>query len=49
MAATGFEFVEITDPQTSKSFYANIVTGECSWDKPKDRKVKTKNPKDDEW
>jgi hypothetical protein len=28
------EFIEIEDPQTGKTFYANIVTGECTWDKP---------------
>ncbi|KAJ3397235.1 hypothetical protein HDU92_000115 [Lobulomyces angularis] len=43
------EFVEITDPQTGRLFYANIQTGECTWEKPIDRKVKLKNPDDSEW
>ncbi|KAJ1551379.1 hypothetical protein HK096_000378 [Nowakowskiella sp. JEL0078] len=28
------ELVEMTDPQSGRIFYANIVTGECTWDKP---------------
>jgi hypothetical protein len=32
-------FVEITDPQSGKVIYANIVTGHCTWDRPPDGKL----------
>ncbi|KAJ3151898.1 hypothetical protein HK101_001854 [Irineochytrium annulatum] len=37
------------DPQTYKKFYANIVTGECSWEKPTNAIIKTKETNEDEW
>ncbi|KAI8814450.1 Rho GTPase activation protein [Cladochytrium replicatum] len=42
-------FVEITDPQTGKTFFANILTGECTWDKPQNAKVKPKDPNGEWW
>ena len=43
-----FEYVEITDPQSNKSFYANIKTGECVWEKPSGL-VRLKDPKTQQW
>jgi len=44
-----YDWIEINDPQSSKSFYANIKSGECSWDRPVNAKIKEKNDNGDEW
>ncbi|KAJ3412665.1 hypothetical protein HDV05_000415 [Chytridiales sp. JEL 0842] len=40
---------EISDPQTGRTFYANVVTGECSWEKPLKGVVKPKVKDEEEW
>ncbi|KAI9092913.1 hypothetical protein DFS34DRAFT_281217 [Phlyctochytrium arcticum] len=42
-------FVEITDPQTGKTFFANIATGECCWERPRHGRVKPKDESGIEW
>ncbi|KND03644.1 uncharacterized protein SPPG_01117 [Spizellomyces punctatus DAOM BR117] len=42
-------FVEITDPQTGKTFFANIATGECCWERPRHARVKPKDESGIEW
>ncbi|TPX55048.1 hypothetical protein PhCBS80983_g05628 [Powellomyces hirtus] len=42
-------FVEITDPQTGRTFFANLATGECSWDRPVNARVKPKDDSGIEW
>ncbi|KAI9012756.1 hypothetical protein BC832DRAFT_547929 [Gaertneriomyces semiglobifer] len=42
-------FVEITDPQTGKTFFANIATGECRWDRPANGNVKPRDVNGIEW
>jgi len=44
-----YDWIEINDPQTSRSFYANIKSGECSWVKPENAKIKEKDVNGDEW
>ncbi|TPX34507.1 hypothetical protein SmJEL517_g02866 [Synchytrium microbalum] len=41
-------FVEITDPQSGKVFFANVLTGDCTWDRPLG-KIKPKDPSGNEW
>ncbi|TPX41027.1 hypothetical protein SeMB42_g05768 [Synchytrium endobioticum] len=41
--------VEITDPQSGRIFYADILTGDCSWLPPSPGKVKPKDPFGTEW
>lgn len=43
------EWIEITDPQTQNTFYANPTTGECQWDKPNIGRVKPKDPAGEWW
>lgn len=31
-----YEWVEVSNPNLSCPFYANQVTGECSWSRPMD-------------
>ena len=33
-------FIFITDPETKKQFFANLRTGDCYWEQPKDGTVK---------
>ncbi|KAJ3012765.1 hypothetical protein HKX48_006093 [Thoreauomyces humboldtii] len=42
-------FVEITDPQTGRTFFANLATGECSWERPAHGRVKPKDDSGIEW
>jgi len=44
-----YDWIEINDPQSSRSFYANIKSGECSWDKPVNGKIKERDVNGDEW
>ena len=32
--ADDIEWVEVKDPQSGKTFFANAKTGECAWEKP---------------
>ncbi|KAJ3112173.1 hypothetical protein HDU96_004874 [Phlyctochytrium bullatum] len=50
MAATKQDvYHQITDPQTGKTFFANTVTGDCSWEKPPGAMIVQKNPNEEEW
>ncbi|KAL2916168.1 hypothetical protein HK105_204259 [Polyrhizophydium stewartii] len=42
-------FYEITDPQTGKTFFANLQTGECSWELPADARLQPRDPSGTEW
>ncbi|KAJ3180906.1 hypothetical protein HDU87_001552 [Geranomyces variabilis] len=42
-------FVEITDPQTGRTFFANLTTGECSWNRPENARVKPRDNSGIEW
>ncbi|KAI8826685.1 Rho GTPase activation protein [Fimicolochytrium jonesii] len=42
-------FVELADPQTGNLFYANLVTGECTWDRPPKDRIKQKDGNSLEW
>jgi len=44
-----YDWIEINDPQSSRSFYANIKSGECSWDRPVNGKIKERDVNGDEW
>lgn len=44
-----YEWIEINDPQSSRSFFANIKSGECSWERPENANIKERNPDVDEW
>ncbi|CAF5220427.1 unnamed protein product, partial [Rotaria magnacalcarata] len=33
-----FEWVQIIEPKSKDSMYANLVTGECVWEAPSDAK-----------
>ncbi|KAI9337364.1 hypothetical protein DFJ73DRAFT_849162 [Zopfochytrium polystomum] len=48
-AAQQSGYHEITDPQTGRVFYANVVTGDCTWDRPVDAVVHPKDPSGNEW
>ncbi|KAI8925684.1 Rho GTPase activation protein [Entophlyctis helioformis] len=41
--------VEITDPQTGKTFFANLATGECSWELPPNARLQPRDPSGVEW
>ena len=43
------EWVEIIDPSTKSVFYANPMTGDCSWDRPKTGRVRPKDPNGEWW
>ncbi|KAJ3412729.1 hypothetical protein HDV05_000299 [Chytridiales sp. JEL 0842] len=42
-------FHQITDPQTGKMFYANLVTGECAWEPPASAIIRPQDPNVIEW
>ncbi|CAG8575102.1 10612_t:CDS:10 [Paraglomus occultum] len=42
-------WVELLDPQTERTFYANTKTGECVWDLPKDVDLYPRNPNGEWW
>ncbi|KAJ3219354.1 hypothetical protein HDU67_001573 [Dinochytrium kinnereticum] len=42
-------FHQITDPQTGKTFFANTMTGDCSWEKPAGAIIVQKDPSEQEW
>ncbi|KAJ1336502.1 hypothetical protein BSLG_007286 [Batrachochytrium salamandrivorans] len=42
-------FCEITDPQTGKTFYANLLSGECSWELPQNSRLQPRDPSGLEW
>ncbi|EGF77726.1 hypothetical protein BATDEDRAFT_91387 [Batrachochytrium dendrobatidis JAM81] len=42
-------FCEITDPQTGKTFYANLLSGECSWELPQNARIEPRDPTGQEW
>ncbi|KAG0739665.1 hypothetical protein G6F23_008801 [Rhizopus arrhizus] len=45
-----YEWVEVSNPNLSCSFYANQVTGECSWSRPIDEsRILPTNPEGDWW
>jgi len=44
-----YDWIEINDPQSSRSFYANIKSGECLWERPVNAKIKEKDINGDEW
>ncbi|RUS18343.1 hypothetical protein BC937DRAFT_88864 [Endogone sp. FLAS-F59071] len=48
-AASMEEWVEIIDPQSGNQFYANPITGECSWDKPPKAIIKPRDPNGEWW
>uniref|UniRef100_A0A8R1EEG1 WW domain-containing protein n=2 Tax=Caenorhabditis japonica TaxID=281687 RepID=A0A8R1EEG1_CAEJA len=39
----GVEWVEIVEPQSRQTMYANLVTGQCAWEPPPGAHVKTKH------
>ncbi|KAI9297276.1 hypothetical protein K502DRAFT_301114 [Neoconidiobolus thromboides FSU 785] len=43
------EWVEIMDPQSHNIIYANPVTGECSWERPKKGFIKERSPEGEWW
>ncbi|RUS26185.1 hypothetical protein BC938DRAFT_471108 [Jimgerdemannia flammicorona] len=47
--ATMEEWVEITDPQSGNQFFANPVSGECSWERPLNAIIKPKDPSGEWW
>lgn len=47
MRVMGAEWVEIVEPRTKEHMYANLVTGECVWDLPRD--VPVKHATQDQW
>ncbi|ORZ22041.1 hypothetical protein BCR42DRAFT_405365 [Absidia repens] len=49
MAACGYDWVELVDPSTNHTFYANPITGECLWEKPLTGTMKTSDPEGDWW
>ncbi|CAF3310396.1 unnamed protein product [Rotaria socialis] len=42
-----FEWVQIIEPKSKDSMYANLVTGECVWEAPPDAKIKPTD--DNQW
>ncbi|KAI8384467.1 uncharacterized protein BYT42DRAFT_562625 [Radiomyces spectabilis] len=46
---TSYDWVELVDPQLNHSFYANVITGECSWQTPSAGLTKLANAEEDWW
>jgi len=47
MTIMGVEWVEIVEPRTRERMFANLKTGECAWDPPRD--VEFKHASDHQW
>ncbi|KAH8549091.1 Rho GTPase activation protein [Umbelopsis sp. PMI_123] len=44
-----YDWVEIIDPQSKDTFFANPMTGECIWERPKQGTTKAEDPEGDWW
>ncbi|KAI8340000.1 hypothetical protein BC941DRAFT_419153 [Chlamydoabsidia padenii] len=44
-----YDWVEIIDPNSSHTFFANPTTGECLWEKPLTGSMKRSDPEGDWW
>ncbi|KIH49918.1 WW domain protein [Ancylostoma duodenale] len=40
VSSNAVEWVEIVEPQTKQHMYANLITGQCSWEPPPGASVK---------
>ncbi|KAI8081778.1 uncharacterized protein BX664DRAFT_380722 [Halteromyces radiatus] len=45
----GYDWVEIVDPNSNHTFFANPTTGECLWEKPLTGSMKMTDPEGDWW
>jgi hypothetical protein len=42
-------WVELVDPSNNDCFFANLITGECSWVLPEGAQLRQKDPDQEEW
>ncbi|ORZ15334.1 hypothetical protein BCR42DRAFT_416883 [Absidia repens] len=49
MATCNYDWVEIVDPNSNHTFFANPTTGECLWEKPLTGSMKCSDPEGDWW